>query len=162
MIANRTILLVSVALVGCASNSGVVPMGADTYMVSRQAASGFTGMGTLKAEAMREAYATCQQTGKAVQVVETIDAKPPYIFGNFPKTEIRFRCVSETGGSVGGSTSITVPTAASDAQMTSPTEQATQSSDLYDQLLKLDDLRKRGLLTDEEFNAEKQKLLSKQ
>tara|TARA_R110000823_G_scaffold315288_1_gene446476 strand:+ start:2015 stop:2293 length:279 start_codon:yes stop_codon:yes gene_type:complete len=80
-------------LAGCASNSGVVPMGNDTYMVSRQAASAFSGMGTLKADAMREAYAECQKTGKRVEIVEAIDAKPPYIFGNFPKTEIRFRCV---------------------------------------------------------------------
>jgi hypothetical protein len=80
-------------LAGCASNSGVVPMGNDTYMVSRQAASGFSGMGTLKADAMREAYAQCQKTSKRVEVLETIDAKPPYIFGNFPKTEIRFQCV---------------------------------------------------------------------
>jgi hypothetical protein len=83
-----------VLLVGCASNSGVVPMGNETYMVSRQAASGFSGMGTLKADAMREAYAQCQKTGKRVEVIETIDAKPPYILGNFPKTEIRFECVN--------------------------------------------------------------------
>ena len=82
-----------VTLFGCASNSGVVPMGNNTYMVSRQAATGFSGMGTLKAEAMKEAYAQCQKTGKSVEVIETIDAKPPYIFGNFPKTEIRFKCV---------------------------------------------------------------------
>jgi hypothetical protein len=36
-------------LTSCAQNSGIIPMGADTYMVSRQAATGFTGMGTLKA-----------------------------------------------------------------------------------------------------------------
>jgi hypothetical protein len=83
-------------LIGCASNSGIVPMGNDTYMVSRQAATGFTGMGTLKAEAMREAYQQCQKSGKSVEVVETIDAKPPYILGNFPKTEIRFKCVKES------------------------------------------------------------------
>lgn len=80
---------------GCAANSGVVQMGSNTYMVSRQAATGFTGMGTLKAEAMKEAFDNCQKTGKAVEVIETIDAKPPYIFGNFPKTEIRFKCVAE-------------------------------------------------------------------
>ncbi|ESS73475.1 hypothetical protein MGMO_20c00300 [Methyloglobulus morosus KoM1] len=80
-------------LSGCAANSGVVPMGNDTYMVSRQAASGFSGMGTLKADAMREAYQQCEITGKRVEVIEAIDAKPPYIFGNFPKTEIRFKCV---------------------------------------------------------------------
>jgi hypothetical protein len=88
-------VLITLALIlsGCASNSGVVPMGNDTYMVSRQAASGFSGMGTLKADAIREAYQQCQLTGKHVEVIEAIDAKPPYIFGNFPKTEMRFKCV---------------------------------------------------------------------
>lgn len=80
---------------GCAANSGVVQMGSNTYMVSRQAATGFTGMGTLKAEAMKEAFDQCKKTGKAVEIIETIDAKPPYILGNFPKTEIRFKCVAE-------------------------------------------------------------------
>lgn len=90
---NLKYLIPVLLLAGCASNSGIVPMGNDTYMVSRQAATGFSGMGTLKADAMREAYAQCQKTGKRVEVIETIDAKPPYIFGNFPKTEIRFQCV---------------------------------------------------------------------
>lgn len=31
--------------------------------------------------------------------------------------------------------------------------------DVYTKILKLDDLRKRGLITDEEFDAEKKKLL---
>ena len=68
-------------------------MGHDTYMVSRQAASGFAGMGTLKADAMREAYHQCQFTGKHVEVLEALDAQPPYLLGNFPRTEIRFTCV---------------------------------------------------------------------
>jgi|GEM_PF-4448379 len=66
-----------------------VPMGKDTYMVSRQAATGFSGMVTLKAGAMREAYSQCQKTRKSVEVIETVGAKPPYIFGNFPN----FKCV---------------------------------------------------------------------
>ncbi|MDY6487620.1 hypothetical protein SKM51_10530 [Acinetobacter faecalis] len=80
---------------GCAANSGIIPMGSNTYMVSRQAATGFTGMGTLKAEAMKEAYAQCQKNNKAVEVIETLDARPPYVLGNYPKTEIRFKCVVE-------------------------------------------------------------------
>jgi hypothetical protein len=91
----KMLVALSVTLVGCASNSGIVPMGSDTYMVSRQAATGFSGMGTLKAEAMKEAYDQCQKTGKSVKVLEAIDAQPPYIFGNFPKTELRFKCMSE-------------------------------------------------------------------
>jgi hypothetical protein len=36
-----------------------------------------------------------QKTNRSVSVLETIDAKPPYILGNFPKTEIRFKCINE-------------------------------------------------------------------
>jgi len=91
-----SILPLVFVLFGCAQNSGIIPMGGETYMVSRQAATGFTGMGTLKAEVMREAYSQCQKSNKMVKVLETIDAKPPFIFGNFPKTEIRFKCVIES------------------------------------------------------------------
>lgn len=90
-----SITICSLLIVGCAANSGIVPMGNNTYMVSRQAATGFSGMGTLKAEAMKEAYQECQKTNKFVNVLETIDAKPPYILGNFPKIEIRFKCINE-------------------------------------------------------------------
>ena len=89
-------ILVMAFIAGCAANSGIVQLGSNTYMVSRQAATGFTGMGTLKAEALQEAYAQCQKTRNAVEIIESIDTKPPYIFGNFPKTEIRFKCISET------------------------------------------------------------------
>jgi len=82
----KKLLFFTVFISGCAVNSGVVQMGDDTYMISRQAPSGFHGRGKLKAEAMQEAYAQGQKTGKVVKVVETNDSKPPYIFGNFPKT----------------------------------------------------------------------------
>lgn len=81
-------------LVGCASNSGVVAMGSDSYFVSRQAATGFTGMGTLKAEAIGEAGQFCGAKGRSMEMVSENDAQPPFILGNFPKTEIKFRCVA--------------------------------------------------------------------
>ena len=31
----------------------------------------------------------------AVKIIEEIDAKPPFILGNYPKTEIKFKCVAE-------------------------------------------------------------------
>jgi len=36
-----------------------------------------------------------------------------------------------------------------------------QRADLYQELLKLDDLRQKGILTDDEFDAEKKKLLER-
>jgi len=86
-------LLPLLLITGCAAHSGVVTMGADTYFVSRQAASGFGGMGTLKAEALGEAGQFCSAKGKTVQLLSEKDAQPPYILGNFPKTEITFKCV---------------------------------------------------------------------
>ena len=83
----------TILLAGCASNSGVVPIGSDTYMVSRQAATGFSGSGTLKAEAFREANEFCLSQKKKMQVVSTAEAQPPYILANFPKAEIQFMCL---------------------------------------------------------------------
>lgn len=89
------LLFASLLTFGCAQNSGVIQFGPDSYIVSKQAATGFHGMGTLKADALREAYAKCESLNKEVEIIETNDAEPPYILGNFPKTEIIFKCVKE-------------------------------------------------------------------
>ena len=68
-------------------------MGKDTFMVSRQAATGFSGSGDLKAEALREANQYCESKGKRFQVIGTTEAKPPYLLGNFPKAEVQFMCI---------------------------------------------------------------------
>ncbi len=87
-------MLGAVALIsGCAANSGVIPMGQDLYTVSRQAASGWSGSGTLKAEALTEAGAFCAGRKQGLQVIATNEAQPPYVLGNFPKAEVQFRCV---------------------------------------------------------------------
>ena len=49
------LLLLSVMLAACASNSGVVQMGNDTYFISKQAATGFTGLESLRGDALRSA-----------------------------------------------------------------------------------------------------------
>lgn len=89
------IVFAAVTLSACASNSGVVQMGNDTYFVSKQAATGFTGLGSLRGEAMQEAYGQCSKTGKAVQVTDTKDSRPPYLLGNFPRVDITFRCATQ-------------------------------------------------------------------
>jgi len=89
----KPILLTMVLVAGCASNSGIVPIGADTYMVSRQAATGFSGSGTLKAEAFAEANRYCASQKKTLQIVNTSEATPPFILGNFPKAEVQFMCL---------------------------------------------------------------------
>jgi hypothetical protein len=81
-------------LSGCAANSGVAPLGADTFVVSRQAATGFSGSGNLKGEALTEASQYCTGQGKSVLVTNTKEAAPPYVMGNFPKAEVEFMCLN--------------------------------------------------------------------
>jgi hypothetical protein len=80
-------------LAGCAANSGIVPTGSDTYFVSRQASTGLGGLANLKGEALEEAGRFCGAKGKTVNVVSEASTKPPYILGNYPRTEMQFKCV---------------------------------------------------------------------
>ena len=86
---------IAILLSACASDSGVVQTGTDTYIITKQAATGFSGIGNLKSDAMKEAYAQCSKTRKSVQVVDSQETKPPYLLGNYPRIDITFRCVSE-------------------------------------------------------------------
>lgn len=87
------IALASLALVaGCATNSGVVPAGSGEHSITAQAATGFSGIGDLKADALKQADAHCRAAGKDFEVVEYRETKPPYVLGNYPRVDLRFRC----------------------------------------------------------------------
>lgn len=79
-------------LCACASNPGVVPMGGNSFHVAREAATGFSGTTALKADALREADAYCTKKGQSMAVTSTKESKPPYLFGNYPRAEVEFRC----------------------------------------------------------------------
>lgn len=82
-------------LSACASNSGIISIGTDTFMVSRQAATGFSGLGTLKADAFKEANQYCSNQNKNLRVVNTSESSPPYVLGNFPRAEVQFMCLEK-------------------------------------------------------------------
>jgi len=90
----RAVIALAATLSGCAANSGVAPTGPDAYIVSRQAATGFSGSGNLKAEALTEANDYCAQRNKVMFVTQEKEVAPPYVMGNFPKAEISFMCVN--------------------------------------------------------------------
>lgn len=77
---------------GCASNSTVAPLGANNFMVSRQAATGFAGAGSLKEDALTEAAQFCDARHQQFLVTDVIEAQPPYVMGNFPRATIKFSC----------------------------------------------------------------------
>lgn len=78
----------------CASHTGVVPMGMDTYMIAKQQATGFPGLGNMKAEIIAEGIQYCAGLGKEFQIVSTQETQPPYILGNYPRSEIQFMCIA--------------------------------------------------------------------
>ena len=87
------IFFASILLCGCAVNSGVISVGKGTFMVSRHAATSFSGSSTLKAEAIQEANKFCTARNKAAQVLGATEAQPPFVVGNYPKAEIQFTLV---------------------------------------------------------------------
>lgn len=82
------------ALFGCASHTGVVQMGKDTYLIAKQQATGFPGLGNMKAEIIAEGSAHCRRMNKEFQIVSTNETQPPYILGNYPRSEITFMCIT--------------------------------------------------------------------
>jgi len=82
----------ALALGACASHTGVVPTGGGDFIIASQAATGLSGLGNLKAEQLREAAAHCERLGQGFEVLESKETQPPYVFGNYPRSEIRFRC----------------------------------------------------------------------
>lgn len=90
------ILIAAVATIaGCASHSGVTPMGGGQYLLSKQAATGFAGAASLKAELLREADQHCAGQGKDLEVISAAENSGPYVFGHYPKAEVQFKCAGK-------------------------------------------------------------------
>lgn len=93
----RPALLLATTMLGaCASHTGVVAMGNNTYMIAKQQATGFPGLGNMKAEIIAEASKHCASQGKDLQVLSSKETDPPYILGNYPRSEIEFTCVAKS------------------------------------------------------------------
>ncbi len=134
-------LLVCFGLAGCA-NPGIVKLSPDTYMLSRVDHGGIFGNSArMKANVISEANEFAESQGKVAIPLATNES--PMWPGHFASVEYQFRVVDKNDA---------------EAQRTSLEKQP----DLYAELTKLDDLRKKGLLTEEEFRGQKKLLLEKQ
>jgi hypothetical protein len=92
-----TVAIACAALVaGCAVNSGVVPVGQNSFMVSRQVATGFVNPGNLKPEAVQEAKQFCSDQKKTLVVTNVNGPRPSSGPGDFPRVELQFICWDPT------------------------------------------------------------------
>ncbi len=86
------VLLGALLVTGCASHTGITPIGGGSFMIAKQQATGFPGLGNMKADLLREGHAHCAAMKKNFELTGATETQPPYILGNYPRSEITFRC----------------------------------------------------------------------
>ncbi len=154
------------------THSSPVAMGDNTFSITRQAHNGFDhDMERLRAEAQEDAQLYCAAHGKQLKIVTFSEDKPYYTLG-YATAKIVFKALdandpeltaapAPAGGTMPASTASYTQSGGQNTQTYTPTYTTNGGFDLYTELNKLDDLRKRGLLTDKEFEKEKKKLLKR-
>ena len=110
----------------------------ETYRIFHQAATGFVSIQAVRYSAEKRADDYCAKRSKSVEVVRETTSAPPHVLGNFPRIEIVFACVDR------------------EVQ-----ESQASSGNDYDRLRELKSLLDEGVITPEEYQREKDEILSK-
>ena len=150
------VLMLTFVLLGCASSSPVqkytesrssfgknptlarreIPV-SQAYRVYEQGATGFVPMASVRESAEKRAVDFCARQGKGMVALGEQMSQPPYILGNFPRIEIVFACVDKSSAN-------------------RPAVQDEQ----YTKLTNLKKLLDDGVITKDEFEQQKSKILS--
>ncbi|NQW93790.1 MAG: SHOCT domain-containing protein [Polaromonas sp.] len=155
-------LLLSGVLAGCANTSSIQPAssgvsqfkgaayrgesvtisnstpGTEEFRVFHQGATGFVSVQNVREDAEQRATQFCERKEKAMKSLRETTSQPPHILGNFPRIEIIFSCIEK---------------AASVAARTGDDPK-------YTRLVNLKKLLDTGVLSEQEFEREKAKILS--
>jgi Short C-terminal domain len=142
-------------------NPEIEALGHDTYALTHWARTGFTrNTDKLKAQALEDAKAYCAKLHKELKILSTSTDRPAIPLTGFASAKVVFKALDASDPELHAPVAAAAPDGmAPPAVEAAPARTATDA--LYSDILKLDDLRKRGLLTDEEFLAQKKKLLEK-
>ena len=147
-----------VLLTGCAS-SGVVPMGQDTFMISKQSSTGFHSAGSVKADIYKEGSAYCASQGKEFQPVNDhgVDGVPGRSFAN---VEVQFRCLSKGDAELSRPTMKPMANIRIEHDIREKKDISVQGSgDMYTELKKLKDLLDANIISPRFFSFAYQILL---
>lgn len=147
-------------LVGCA-NPGVIQVSPDTYMLSREDHAGIFGnAGSLRAGVISDANNFAASQNKiAIPISSQFTPTAP---GRFASFEYQFRVVNKDDPEA--RRTALMPRADMVVEQkqkinANVSVESVKSNDLYTDLLKLEDLRKKGILSKTEFEAQKKILL---
>jgi hypothetical protein len=87
------IFIIMALIAGCATTtSGPTSIGGNQFLLSREEGFMPSGSEPLLEEAIAEADRFCDGLEGDLAVVETKENSGPYIFGNYPKATVIFRC----------------------------------------------------------------------
>ncbi len=86
--------LAALVLAGCSTNSGVVAISGDTYMISRNNAAGaFSNIPKMKVEIIKQANDFATSKGKVAQEISLNTTVPTF---GFPSVDYQFKLVDPT------------------------------------------------------------------
>lgn len=109
----------------------------EVYRIFQKAATGFVSLQTVRENAEQASSTFCEGKNKTMHGLVETAAKPPYILGNFPRIELVFECIEKTEN---------------------------RNHNLvvgkYEKLTALKKLLDEGVLTKQEFEKEKAKVLA--
>lgn len=154
-------LALSVLTARAETISQVTSLGSDTYAVTATATHKFTrNTDKLKAAGIEAATQFCAKEGKQFQLVSAEENKSMYLVGAMAATTITFKALPPGApAAVASATAASAP--ATSAAVSAPPPASPEVDQFSADMLKLDDLHKRGILTDEEFASAKKKVLDR-
>jgi len=165
------ILILSVASIGgCSSISTlstdeIVRVSPDTYMLRVEDHAGIFAFnrGKMKATALKKANAFAESKGK-IAVPVYLKEHPVGVLGDWASVEYQFRVISENDIEARRTSLKPRADFVVDKNINIKGKVETRNSsdrkpDLYNQLIKLNDLRSKGILTESEFIKQKELLL---
>lgn len=156
------VLLSTMAYAGDRTDE-IVQLSPDTYMLTRVSKAGiFASMAKLKSGVIRDANAFAEKQGKVAVAISAREV-PVGGPGQWPMFEYQFRVVSPDDPEARRTSLTPRPDLVieDNKNIDVKTEDKTpKDRDIYGELIKLDDLHKKGILTDAEFEAQKAKILA--
>lgn len=154
--------LTSFLAVGCV-NPGVAELSPGTYLISKTDKAGIFGNASaMKVHVINEANEFARSKGKVAIPISTHDS--PLGIGRFASFDYQFKLVDPDSPEARATPLIQRPDVVVQKDEKSTVQVETKDTtskqpDMYSQLIKLDDLHKRGILTDAEFEAAKARVL---
>ncbi|MGZ3241862.1 MAG: SHOCT domain-containing protein [Burkholderiaceae bacterium] len=154
---------ITFVLVGCASTSEVSPIGPDTYTVASSMSGNFPSWSEVKALAIKQANTFCENKNRQMTIVDWVTHGAR---GWTPlNAELKFKCLALNEKDSDPSIyKIHTPTEKSLTNNTLPLPAAKNADSMNDAIKSLEqlkELRDRGVITPEEFDAKKKEILNR-